>query len=283
MNVLMSVNKKFLENAEEMIFSILYYSSEKINLYMMYQDNELSKEDIKNISEFVSRTEKGRVIPIKFDTKMLNEMPIDDGKGNFFGLEAYSRLFCAFKLPNEVEKILYFDVDMVCTGDIKEIYDIDFEEKMWIACADEGIRHEDLVRLELPSDFQYINSGMLLINTKKLRENYTENDIVNLMKKYHRILIYPDQDFINKVFAKDIKIVSNKYNLLAKCIQHKELKEKPLIIHYAGTTKPWHNDVSRFELEYMEPYYAALRLQKKAKELKLKKLLKAHKAHGYKA
>lgn len=281
MNILMSVNKKFLENAEEMMFSLLYYSSEYICLYLMYLENEISEDDIKHISEFVSSTGKGKIIPLKFDTTKINEMPVDDGDGNFFGLEAYSRIFCAFLLPNEVEKIVYFDADMICTGDIKEIYDIELGGKTWGACMDLGIMPKDLERLRLPKNYHYINSGMLLINVKKIKENYTELDMVNLIKKYQKILIYPDQDFINVAFQNDIKIIDSKYNLLAKCIRYNELIKKPLVIHYAGSTKPWNDDVSRFEIEYIEPYYKVLELQGGRKKDKLKKMLEKHRINGY--
>lgn len=128
-NILISVNKKFFSHIEELIFSVLYYSSSQINIYLMYQENELTDSDILHISSFVKETGKGKIIPIKFDAKFLEGMPITDNEGTFFGIESYSRLFCAFNLPNDVSKVLYLDADMIVTGDIKELYDIDLERK----------------------------------------------------------------------------------------------------------------------------------------------------------
>lgn len=281
-NILMSINKKFLEYSEEMIFSLLYYSSEKINLYLMYQETELNEDELESISRFVARTDKGKVFPIKIDANMLEGAPLTDNEGSFFGIEAYSRLFCSFKLPKEVNKILYLDADMICTGDIKELYNIEFEGKTWVAVQDKGIKEEDLKRLGLPANHEYINSGMLLINVEKLKENYTAQKIAELILKNREILIYPDQDFINKFFKGDIKLIDRKYNLLAKDIRYKDLAEKPLIIHYAGSMKPWGEDVSRFEEEYIEPYYEVLKLQKEYKREKLEKLLQIHKKCVYK-
>lgn len=280
-NILFSVNKKFLEFLEEIIFSILYYSSEKVNIYLMYQENELNNEDIKNIIDFVEETINGKIIPIKFDASRLNGVPITDDEGSFFGMEAYSRLFCPFKLPKEVDKILYLDADMICTGDINELYNIPFDGKTWVACEDKGIKKKDLKRLGLGEKQKYINSGMLLINVEKLRRDYTEEIIINLINENKKVLIYPDQDFINKVFVNDIKIVDCRYNLIAKDVRYSELNIKPLIIHYAGSVKPWSDDVSRFDKEFIEPYYEVLRLQKDKKSEKLDKLLKEHYIHGY--
>lgn len=278
-NILMSVNKRFLENSEEMIFSLLYYSSKKINLYLMYQEKELNEKDIQNLSNFVLNTQKGRLIPIKFDTTKLEGVRVTGEDGYFFSIETYSRLFCAFYLPENVDRILYLDVDMICTGDISELYDISLEGKIWAGAEDRDIEEKDLLRLGLPKDYKYINAGVALINVEKLRKNYSEQDILEPIIKNHREWIYLDQDFVNKIFAGDIKVVSNKYNLLAKSTRYSSLKEKPLIIHYAGSVKPWDQDVSRFDIEYIEPYYEILEIEEKKE--KLDQLKKEHRKHGY--
>ena len=59
-NILMSVNKAFLEHSEEMIYSLLYYSSRPITIYMMYIEQELNNQDINRLKEFVFKTGKRR-------------------------------------------------------------------------------------------------------------------------------------------------------------------------------------------------------------------------------
>ncbi len=280
-NILLSVNKKFLEYVEELIITLTHYSSKKINFYLMYIEEELNREDLQKISEFILNTKKANIITVKFDTNNLEGVPITDDEGAYFGLESYSRLFSAFKLPKNIDKILYLDADMICSGDIAELYDIDFEGKTWCACEDLGVTKKHLYRIGFPNNYKYINSGMLLINLQKLRENYTERDIVRLIRENQDKLVYPDQDFINLIFKDDIKIISNKYNLVIKDVRFNKLKEKPLIIHYAGSFKPWDDNVSRFEIEYMMPYYDAMRMQGEYKKDKLDTLLNKHKKYGY--
>lgn len=280
-NILLSVNKKFLEYVEELIITLTHYSSKKINFYLMYIEGELNSEDLQKISDFILNTKKANIITVKFDTNNLEGVPITDDEGAYFGLESYSRLFSAFKLPKSIDKILYLDADMICSGDIAELYDIDFEGKTWCACEDLGVTKKHLDRIGFPNNYKYINSGMLLINLQKLRENYTERDIVRLIRENQDKLIYPDQDFINLIFKDDIKIISNKYNLVIKDVRFNKLKEKPLIIHYAGSVKPWDDNVSRFEIEYMMPYYDAMRMQGECKKDKLDTLLNKHKEYDY--
>ena len=226
------------------------------------------------------KQESGELIPILFDAKCINGVPTTIDDGSYFGLETYSRLFGAFKVPKEVNKLLYLDVDMICTGDISELYDIDLEDKLWGAAIDNGIETDDLERLELSTDYKYVNAGVLLINVRKIRELYNEEDMVKLIMKNLKYIKYCDQDFLNKQFNDNIKIIDSKYNLMAKCVRYKELKEKPIIIHYAGSIKPWQDNVSRFEEEYLEPYYKAMEIQ--GKKEKLERLKMIHIKNGYK-
>lgn len=281
-NILMSVNKRFLKYSEEMIFSLLHYSSRPINLYMMYQEKELDNNDLAYLSEFVDKTGKGKFIPLKFDTSKLSGFRTSGEDGYFFSIETYSRLFCGFYLPEEVEKILYLDADMVCAGDIAELYDISLDGHMWAGAIDGGATIDDLNRLGLPETHQYVNAGVAIINVKKLRECFTESDIINPIVANHEKWIYLDQDFVNKVFHGDIKIISNKYNFLTKIFTYEDLSLNPIVFHYAGSIKPWDDDVTRFYREFVEPYYEALRLQGGKKQEKLEYLLKKHKEFGYK-
>lgn len=281
-NILMSVNKKFLKYSEEMIFSLLHYSTRPINLYMMYQEKELNREDLEYLSKFVENTNNGKFIPLKFDTSNLEGARVNGEDGYFFSIETYSRLFCGFYLPKDVEKILYLDADMVCAGDISELYDISLDGNMWAGAIDGGATLNDLQRLGLPETHQYVNAGVAIINVKKLREKFSEIDIINPIKANYEKWIYLDQDFVNKVFHGDIKIISNKYNFLTKIATYEDLECNPIVFHYAGSIKPWDDNVTRFYREFVEPYYEALRLQGNEKNEKLQYLLEKHKEYGYK-
>lgn len=275
MNVLVSVNKGYLEELKEMIFSFAYNNRKKynINVYLMYI--ELDEENLKNIGNFIKNKCKSNFIPVKFDSNPIEDMPVDDGEGGFFGLEAYSRLFSPYQLPQSIDRLLYLDADLICDGDMSELYEMDFEDNCFIACQDVGAGDEEKTRLGLPTDYKYINSGVLLINTKKIREVYSQKDIINLIVSQSKILKYPDQDFINKNFEGMIKIMHRKFNLVLKDIKKEEVDFDIKIYHYAGGVKPWHDNVNRFHIDFIKPYYKYLFLEKRY--VKLMKLYKKHK------
>lgn len=273
MNLLVAVNKGYLQEVKDLLFSVYYYNKEyKLNVYLMYI--ELDQEEIKGLENFVIKKCKGKFEAVKFNQDSINDMPVTDGEGSYFGLEAYSRLFSAYQLSQDLDRLLYLDADMICAGNLSELYNMDLEENCFAACQDKGIKPEDLKRLELPLDYQYINSGVLLMNLKEIRKIYKEKDIVNLIIEQSKVLKYPDQDFINKNFKGKIKIVSSKFNLLAKDVKKEELNFEPIIYHYAGSVKPWNDNVNRFCIEFIKPYYKSLFLE--GRYLKLAKLYLKH-------
>lgn len=274
MNILFSVNENFLDIAEEAIFSISYYNKEHINFYLMY--SELPEEKIQKFQKFVEEKCHNSFMSIKFELPEAVKIPkILDGF--YVGIETYYRLFAPFILPKELDKILYLDVDLICMGDLSGLYQEELGDNYFVGCEDKGIGIEDLSRLNLPLDYHYINAGVILINLKKMREDFTAQKIVDMVLEQSKDLKYLDQDFINKNFSNKIKVVSNKYNWLVKTCKYKDMPYRPIILHYAGSNKPWHDDISRYETEFIEPYYEILVLEGKIEYLE--KLKKAHREH----
>ena len=245
----------------------------------MYTKLGMDLDRLRKIKCFI-KANNAEFVPIIFDTKDLDGVPVHDRTGKYYGLESYGRLFSPFLLPDSVKKILYLDVDMICTGDIAELYDINFDGNLWCACPDLGIKQQDLERLSLSNDFKYVNSGVLLINAEEIRKKYNQEMIKDLIIENSSLLVYPDQDFLNKVFGDNIKRINVKYNTTPKDNGFKDLKEKPLIIHFAGKRRPWSDDVSGIELGFMQEYYNVLKQQPDKKDF-LIRLKKEHEKKGY--
>lgn len=265
MDILITVNETFIDIAEEAIFSISYNNKEHINFYLMYSD--IPQEKIDKFKKFIEERCNNSFFPIKFVLPEADKMPqILDG--TFVGIEAYYRVFAPFVLPKKLDKILYLDVDLVCMGSLKGLYDEELGDNYYIAVADKGATKKDLIRLGIPENYTYINNGVTLINLKKIREDLNLQKVINLVLEQSKDLVYLEQDFMNKNFYEKIKVVSNKYNWLVKTCKFKDMPYTPIIFHFAGSNKPWHDDISRYEPEFIEPYYKILELEGKTEYLK---------------
>lgn len=88
--------------------------------------------------------------------------------GSYLTTASYGRLFIAKLLPENVEKVLYLDADVLCIGSLKELFNLDMSK-----CAVAAVLDSSLSESQHAAEIgvtKYINSGVLLINLKLWRE-----------------------------------------------------------------------------------------------------------------
>lgn len=110
----------------------------------------------------------------------------------------YNRLMIPWLLP-QYDKVVYSDVDIIFTGDISSLYNIDLGESLVAGVGGKtwtkGIICKYLKKIGAPTE-SYINSGFLLINSSLQRKEGLKEKYLDLSK---RKFIYQDQDIINIV------------------------------------------------------------------------------------
>ena len=161
-----------------------------------------------------------------------------------WSMEIYYRLMLQDILPIEVDRILYLDVDVIINKSLKELYTTDFEGNLLCACSEPfaGLGffdvHNQFFKQQLKEGFIYFNSDVLLLNIKELRKKYHLETYLNIAKALPYKLVASDQDLLNFVHWKEVKILdSSKYNLFARfaynCgVSYQEAKDSATIIHF---------------------------------------------------
>jgi len=182
-------------------------------------------------------------------------------------VESFYRLILPEILPEEMDRILYLDVDIVINHSLKELYNTDFEGNALCACPEpfSGIGvfeyRDAMFKEHVREGFIYFNSGVLLLNLKVLREKYGLSSYMEVAEKYDYRLETPDQDLLNYVHWKDVKFVDTvKYNLYARFahnfgVGYEEAKEKVTMVHFLAG-KPWNPKIDHFEMERLWWDYA---------------------------
>lgn len=121
-----------------------------------------------------------------------------------------------FDLPNifsNLDKILYLDCDMLILKDLKELYSIDLKNKYAAVVKDmAGTLEEGHAKRLKHKD--YFNSGMMLLNLKKMREDNLSEKLLDY-KLHKDIKHFMDQDSLNYVFKENVIYVSPIYNNMA--------------------------------------------------------------------
>lgn len=221
---------------------------EEFNVFIMCESL-----DTKNIEDFerLSKQYNVRIEIKQIDKTIFKECPIR--LGDHVSIAAYYRLIAAKILPEDIDKILYLDCDVIINGSIKDLYNTDISEFAFGAVMDEAYFFESKYeRLCYDKKYNYINSGVLLFNIDFWRKNDTTNECLEYISKYPERVRLHDQDTLNAVCHKKIKILPIKYNLqtgfiLTQFTYEKQVKSEidscslsPVIIHFTGRFKPWH-------------------------------------------
>lgn len=165
----------------------------------------------------------------------------------------YLKLLIPQKLPRDVERFLFLDVDMVINHDISELYHTDLQGNVLAACDDYKFQAAHRCRLGLLSSELYVNSGVMVIDLKVWREKERQCPMLDFLKDYKEVL-NNDQDGFAIYFRGKIMLLPNHWNVttfyfeqeprvLDKYLPEVErLRKNPYIIHFCEPIKPWFAD-----------------------------------------
>lgn len=150
----------------------------------------------------------------------------------------YFRLFLEEIIPEEIEVGLILDSDLIITGSIRELVEIDMSNHYVYAANEAFVEHNVNRFKDLGiSTNSYFNAGVMLINLKAWRKENLKDKFIAIAEKYMSKLEWYDQDILNIFFADKWGEFDKKFN--AVHLQQK-LPVTPIIIHYASYSKPWH-------------------------------------------
>ena len=120
--------------------------------------------------------------------------------------------FCIPRLLPEYDKILYIDGDVLIQKDITELFSINIDSYYAAVVADMAavVSCKWHIRLGLKN---YFNSGLILFNAEKFREEGLEKRLF-AVKKAHPEYQCMDQDVFNDVFDTNVRFLSQEWNLM---------------------------------------------------------------------
>lgn len=174
---------------------------------------------------------------------------------DYFTLTIYFRLFIPAMFP-EYDKGIYLDSDVVVEGDISKLYETDLEGNLIGACKDLSIREIEPFMVYVEQSvgvdrMKYINSGVLLMDLKRLREAELDRRFLELYTTYHFDSIAPDQDYINAMCYGKIYDLPEEWDIMPN--ENRDIISNPQLIHYNLFAKPWMYKNIQYE-EYFWKY-----------------------------
>lgn len=136
---------------------------------------------------------------------------------NYLNQLAYYRLSLGELLP-KLNKILYLDCDVIVYKDLTNLFNTNFNKYLMLA---RKIEYENRTIFK-------INSGVLLMNLKKMREMKFEKKILDIINKGF-ISRVQDQGLLAQYYLKKIGYLDEKYNIPSegfdKLIQYNQIND----------------------------------------------------------
>ena len=222
----------------------------KYQIYLFYSECEAKNivKTKKTIDSFKPSVNV-KLINVKFPhTK---DLPV---KRENINSSIYNKMLIYDELPDKIEKIIFFDADIVVKTDPAELYKINLNgntlgavrEKLYLVDKKNDKR---LKLLNINSYREYFNSGVLLIDLRKWRDEKITQRSFDFANKYGHLTPMHDQDALNAVVCGDWESISPLWNPRGLNLLEKDEKvfskeelyksDNYHLIHFSGKNKPW--------------------------------------------
>lgn len=245
MNILFCSDNKYATHLAVVISSILD-KNDNINFYIFdFNINEENKDIILSIVK--KSNSHAHFISIDLDNFYNFPNTVD-----YIPLVGYARLNATKYLPNNINKIIYLDIDLLVFESLKPLWNINLGSHFIGACFDSFIEYKTnkyKTNIGLDKHNYYFNSGVMLINLAKWREIDVLDESILWLEKFGDKILYQDQDILNGIFKDKVYYLDSRFNfmptLFNRIKRRKELHtlEKttmPIaIVHYCGPKKSW--------------------------------------------
>lgn len=258
--VIFSTSSYYAKFASASIKSLIDNSSNKYNydIIIMGKDfNSVDKERLNSLRQMKDNVSiRFYDVGMFFDNYRLYESPT-------ISVETYYRLVIP-DVFDTYDKVLYLDCDLIVLKDISKLYEIDIGDNYLAAVRDitfqgninGGNKEFNTYYSKFKcKDLNFFNAGVLIMNTKKIRNNFSVNYLLDFAQQ--GAFRFQDQDLLNILFEGFIyelgyewnfygDPMDNSYRMWINTFAPKDYYEKYLdakkqmyIIHYAGNEKPW--------------------------------------------
>lgn len=262
MNIVCASDNKFVQHCAVTLVSILKNNPFGVIIYLLTEG--LTSKNELLLDELVS-SNGGEIHFILVDAAALKNCPMPPmSELNHISIATYYRLLISKLLPDHIDKVIYFDCDIVVRHSLNDLWNsniTDYAVGAVYQIADWNV--EAAKRLGYPVSFGYFNAGVLLINLEYWRAHNISEKLFKYLDEKKDEIVYHDQDALNGLLYDKCKSLPCKWNMLTGFFRKNILiindvnngivinnysdyknqllteKDNPAVIHFVSKPKPW--------------------------------------------
>lgn len=271
-NLLFSIDDGYVNQFKVTLYSIVRNSRQKsFNVYVLQKGKLESHDNITSFCQQLGIT----YCPVVIGEEAFEDAPTTDR----YPETIYYRLLAHDYLPQNLDRILYIDADILCINDISELYNLDLTDKLYAAAShtsDSNIPElVNKLRLRNFEAESYFNSGVLLMNLETIRKEVSRKDILDYIAQNSLRLLLPDQDVLNALYGHRTKQIPDqiynydaRYNALyfTRSSGKWDLDwviEHTVFLHFCGRDKPWKKSYrGRYSALYKHYQHRVMKIEK---------------------
>lgn len=259
-NILCATDSNYVPFCGIMLTSVFKSNKHtRVDAYILI-DKPLPQKAQRRFAKLAEKYGNG-IFYLLIDNSFFEKFPI---KGmSYWSIATYYRLYASELLPDSVNRILYLDCDIIVNGALDYLWKIDMTNKA-VGCIPDIYNYmgDFQRRLQYPVEAGYYNAGVLLINVDYWRRNAIGQQCLDFLTHHYDLIEANDQDVLNAVLWDKKMQLPLDYNFQIHFLEHffydqydaffqqviNEVKQSPIIIHYASPRKPW--QILYFKMPY---------------------------------
>lgn len=231
------------------IISIVYICDDNyvmptcVSIQSIYENRQKSIYDIYIIGVNLSDKNKNLFKQIDLSGININLLEFPNKYKDLNTNHVYVSKAALFKFDisnilKDLDKVLYIDSDTIILGDLKDFFEIDVKDFYAGVIRDYPAYYKRQDYEEINTS-DYFNSGVMLLNLKRLRTFNVAQKLLNYKLSFNSTR-YMDQDCFNVVFNGNVKYLVPEYNYMTSSVNLYPDNIKPIIVHTTTGKKPWY-------------------------------------------
>lgn len=224
---------------------------DEINIYVI--EDHISEQNKRRLNDMVTQYNRTLFFIPMPDMNKSQNLGLKEVRSDWI-FNSYCRLYLDQILPENVEKVLYLDSDVLVLDNLSELWNIDMQGKCVAAVCD-ALSNEYYEMLGMSKTSHYCNSGMQLQDLKMWKEQKIGDCVREYVHKSGGYIFFMEQTVFNVVLQDNILLLPPKFNTytLFQSLSYKELMKlrnprdfynaeeikeaikKPQIVHLTST------------------------------------------------